>query len=145
MKTSIRTWLTLGYVILAIGWLACGQGAERIEKLAPLTPTFNPTEIPAAPTATEIPIPTETPTTILPTTTPMPSETPPPEPVVIPPTESSSGYSGPFDPAGPDRDCPDFSSQAEAQAFYEVAGGPARDPHRLDKNHNGIACEDTKY
>lgn len=46
-----------------------------------------------------------------------------------------------FDPLGPDRDCGDFASQAEAQAFYVAAGGPASDPHRLDRDHDGIACE----
>ncbi|HYZ92867.1 MAG TPA: thermonuclease family protein [Actinomycetota bacterium] len=40
-----------------------------------------------------------------------------------------------------DRDCPDFSSQADAQRFYEEQGGPARDPHRLDADNDGIACE----
>lgn len=45
-----------------------------------------------------------------------------------------------YDPNGPDRDCVDFSTQAEAQAFME-ASGPS-DPHRLDGNdHDGIACE----
>jgi competence protein ComEC len=47
----------------------------------------------------------------------------------------------PYDPFGPDRNCSDFSSQAEAQAFYEAAGGPAQDPHRLDGDGNGVACE----
>lgn len=42
---------------------------------------------------------------------------------------------------GPDRDCKDFSSQEEAQAFYEAAGGPAKDPHRLDGDGNGLVCE----
>ena len=45
------------------------------------------------------------------------------------------------DPNGPDRDCSDFSTQAEAQAFYVAAGGPARDPHHLDADGNGKACE----
>jgi hypothetical protein len=40
-----------------------------------------------------------------------------------------------------DRDCKDFSSQREAQRFFEAAGGPARDPHRLDQDRDGIACE----
>lgn len=40
-----------------------------------------------------------------------------------------------------DRDCSDFRSQAAAQAFFEANGGPARDPHRLDGDGNGIACE----
>ena len=43
--------------------------------------------------------------------------------------------------AGPDRDCSDFRTQAEAQAFFEAAGGPARDPHRLDVDGDGCACE----
>ena len=46
-----------------------------------------------------------------------------------------------LDPSGPDRDCGDFSTQAEAQAFYEAAGGPASDPHRLDGEGDGTACE----
>ena len=40
-----------------------------------------------------------------------------------------------------DRDCSDFSSQAAAQDFYEQAGGPASDPHRLDGDNDGVACE----
>lgn len=38
-----------------------------------------------------------------------------------------------------DRDCSDSSSWAEAQRFYE----PPRpgDPHRLDADNDGIACE----
>ena len=45
------------------------------------------------------------------------------------------------DPAGPDRDCGDFPTWRQAQDFFEAAGGPARDPHRLDADHDGIACE----
>jgi len=40
-----------------------------------------------------------------------------------------------------DRDCSDFATQAEAQAFFLANGGPARDPHRLDGDGDGIACE----
>ena len=40
---------------------------------------------------------------------------------------------------GPDRDCRDFSSQKEAQKFFE-ANQPG-DRHRLDKDNDGIACE----
>jgi competence protein ComEC len=40
-----------------------------------------------------------------------------------------------------DRDCSDFSTQAEAQAFFLANGGPDRDPHRLDGDNDGIACE----
>ena len=36
-------------------------------------------------------------------------------------------------------DCSDFSTQAEAQAFFERAG--PGDPHRLDRDNDGVACE----
>jgi micrococcal nuclease len=42
---------------------------------------------------------------------------------------------------GGDRDCSDFSSQREAQAFFEAEGGPGRDPHRLDGDGDGLACQ----
>jgi endonuclease YncB( thermonuclease family) len=38
-----------------------------------------------------------------------------------------------------DRDCGDFSSQAAAQNFFLQAG--AGDPHRLDDDGDGVACE----
>ncbi len=38
-----------------------------------------------------------------------------------------------------DYDCDDFSTHAEAQKFYLSAG--AGDPHRLDRDGDGIACE----
>ncbi len=40
-----------------------------------------------------------------------------------------------------DMNCSDFGDQAEAQTFYEEAGGPDRDPHGLDANSDGVACE----
>ena len=40
--------------------------------------------------------------------------------------------------AQPDRDCADFSSQAEAQ---EALDGTVGDPERLDANDDGVACE----
>jgi competence protein ComEC len=51
--------------------------------------------------------------------------------------DTSLGY----DPNGPDRDYGAFETHAEAQAFFIAAGGPARDPHRLDGDNDGIACE----
>ncbi|MEO8391434.1 MAG: MBL fold metallo-hydrolase [Chloroflexota bacterium] len=47
----------------------------------------------------------------------------------------------PYDPTGPDRDCRDFQTHEIAQAFFIAAGGPAHDPHRLDGDNDGIACE----
>jgi|GEM_PF-1803780 len=50
-----------------------------------------------------------------------------------------AGGSFRYDPKGPDRDCSDFRTQAEAQAFFEAAG--PGDPHRLDSDGDGVACE----
>ena len=44
-----------------------------------------------------------------------------------------------------DKDCSDFSSWRAAQKFYKRHGGPRRDPHRLDADHDGIACESLRY
>jgi hypothetical protein len=43
-----------------------------------------------------------------------------------------------------DKDCSDFSSWRQAQNFYKNHGGPRYDPHRLDADHDGIACEDLR-
>jgi len=40
-----------------------------------------------------------------------------------------------------DRDCADFTTQAQAQRFFERKGGPGADPHLLDPDHDGVACE----
>lgn len=43
--------------------------------------------------------------------------------------------------AGLDRNCADFASDFEAQQFFVNNGGPARDPHDLDRDGDGYACE----
>jgi hypothetical protein len=40
-----------------------------------------------------------------------------------------------------DRDCGDFSTQRKAQRFFLKQGGPRSDPHRLDADNDGVACE----
>ena len=55
----------------------------------------------------------------------------------VPPSTSPLRY----DPAGPDRDCNDFKTQVEAQSFFIAAGGPQADPHRLDRDGDGVVCE----
>lgn len=40
-----------------------------------------------------------------------------------------------------DANCSDFSTQAAAQNFYIKNGGPQRDPHGLDADGDGVACE----
>lgn len=51
------------------------------------------------------------------------------------------GASAPTATAFRDRDCSDFRSWRAAQKFYKRHGGPRRDPHRLDADRDGIACE----
>jgi micrococcal nuclease len=44
--------------------------------------------------------------------------------------------------SGADKDCPDFSSHAEAQAYYDAQGGVGGgDPDGLDADKDGSACE----
>jgi beta-lactamase superfamily II metal-dependent hydrolase len=45
----------------------------------------------------------------------------------------------PDDPHGEDRNCGDFETQEQAQAFFEAAR--PGDPHGLDGDGNGVACE----
>jgi endonuclease YncB( thermonuclease family) len=40
-----------------------------------------------------------------------------------------------------DRDCGDFDNQAQAQRFFIDQGGPNNDPHRLDADGDGKACD----
>ena len=40
-----------------------------------------------------------------------------------------------------DRDCGDFATQRAAQIFFLNNGGPQSDPHGLDAEGDGIACE----
>jgi len=40
-----------------------------------------------------------------------------------------------------DRDCSYFSTQRQAQRFFKNHH-PRQDPHRLDGDHDGFACED---
>lgn len=44
-----------------------------------------------------------------------------------------------------DKDCADFNSWRQAQKFYKRHGGPQSDPHRLDADRDGIACEALRY
>lgn len=85
--------------------------------------------IPVCPTPTSAPTPTAS------SPTPTPTNTLAPTPIPTPP------WCNPHNPHGPDCDCVDFSTQREAQTFFIAAGGPERDPHRLDGDKDGIACE----
>jgi hypothetical protein len=117
-----------------------------------LLPT--PAEVTApAPTATPAPVrtplPSPSPTSTLvsaaaPAPALMSSSSPEPVSAATPAVELSASPefpSLPHDPDGPDRSCADFASWWEAQNFYYAAGGPGSDPHRLDGNGDGVACQ----
>lgn len=54
---------------------------------------------------------------------------------------NSAQPSSPVSSSEGDRDCGDFRTHAEAQAFYVQQGGPAADSHKLDQDSDGVACE----
>lgn len=140
-------------------------GRSPTSKVAFASPTKRPTRTPLptskpshSATTTPSPHRSSTPTTLptvhveaFPTMThPMttPTATAAPQEATAEPTPTA--LTGPvatattglrYDPNGPDRDCADFDTQAEAQAFFIAAGGPERDPHDLDRDHDGVACE----
>lgn len=45
-----------------------------------------------------------------------------------------------FDETG-DMDCSDFTSQDDAQEFFDDQGGPDDDFHNLDRDGDGTACD----
>jgi len=57
----------------------------------------------------------------------------------VPPWTWRDRTSGPGETSAQDRDCSDFDTQPEAQRFFE-RHGPG-DPHGLDGNNDGEACE----
>ena len=61
--------------------------------------------------------------------------------VIIAPNTDSTPASPPTSTQGlaADRDCADFATQAQAQAFFQQAG--PGDPHGLDQDRDGRACE----
>lgn len=91
--------------------------------------------LPVADNIPVCPTPTSTPTPTASSPTPTPTNTLAPSPTPTPPG------CNPHNPHGPDCDCKDFKTQQEAQAFFIAAGGPDKDPHRLDGDNDEIACE----
>ena len=113
-----------------LGWVAAHvTTASNVDNSIPIAETSPPPPT-LTPIPTQAPMPTQTPTAA-----------PTPTVVIVTPPPSTSGYTGPYDPSGPDRDCGDFSNWSDAQSFYEAAGGPASDRHDLDRDRDGIACE----
>jgi hypothetical protein len=113
--------------------LPAGEPATTVLPPAAATSTGN--RVAPAPTSAGLPAATPTPS---PTTVPTATATSPAtSTATAKPTATRVRSQSPVS----DRDCSDFATWQEAQAFYIAAGGPARDPHRLDGDRNGIACE----
>lgn len=63
--------------------------------------------------------------------------------------DTDAGYSetgdetneNPYEYTTIDHNCPDFSTQGDAQLFFEANGGPDSDPHDLDRDGDGMACD----
>ncbi len=124
----------IGLVILgSMGNTPASTTASSITSPTP-SPIVTESALPSPtsiPTIAPSPIPTPKPT---PTTTPKPTLTPKPTP-----HQSTGPSTGSC--SGPDKDCGDFATHAQAQAFFLSCGGPGSDPHGLDRDHDGDACE----
>jgi hypothetical protein len=105
-----------------------------------LTPTLLPD--PQVPATTSAPLgqtelPTGTPVLIPGPTVTQAAPTVAPRPTAVRPTVSSTTPRR----GGSDLDCSDFPSQAAAQAALRA---DPSDPHRLDRDRDGVACESNR-
>lgn len=93
----------------------------------------------AGPLSVATPIPT--PLAVEPVATKAPASTAGPKSTPKP-TKAPSFYKPPGWDGHSDVDCPDFDTHAHAQSFFIGTGGSKTyDPYRLDRDHDGIACE----
>lgn len=102
-------------------------------------PTTRIRQQPSAPSANPFasPQPMAAPTMTAPTMTTPAQPAPQASTSTVIPTEAATFR---YDPLGPDRNCSDFTTQAEAQAFFDAAGGTDNDIHQLDRNGDGVVC-----
>lgn len=144
IKTVITVAGSLLAILFIVGTAVGGEDddSEAVRQEGSPSPTVE------APIATPEPTPTPEPTlTPTPTLEPTPTPTTPPpapEPTEAPgqpePTEPPPGAGlPPCAQGGGDCNCGDFATHAEAQAFFD-SQGPG-DPHGLDADDDGIACE----
>lgn len=88
------------------------------------------------PPSTTAPATTGPPSTTPPATTAPPVTTPPA--TTAPATTTPASTTSPPSTTAPDLDCSDFTARAEAQAEYDR---DTTDPHNLDADNDGQACE----
>jgi hypothetical protein len=80
-----------------------------------------------------------TPKTVMPKAAAQPAVAEQPEPKPEPARPKRAPV--PVRRTGGDRDYTDFGSHEEVQRFFLANGGPSSDPHKLDRDHDGLACE----
>jgi len=137
--------ILLGLTLIA-GCSSAQTAAPTVKPVAfvaPLSATPTPlameSQAPASAESSTAPEPTPNATPIAaPKATPKAAPKPTPRP-----TAKLASY---FKPAGwdgsSDVDCPDFDTHAHAQSFFKGTGGTtSNDPYRLDRDHDGVACE----
>jgi hypothetical protein len=133
-------------IVLALTLIAgCSSGQT-------VAPTIKPVAFVAAISATPTPLAIERQVPVSADSSTAPEPTPNATPIAAPkatpkptakPTAKPASY---FKPAGwdgySDVDCPDFDTHAHAQSFFKGTGGTtSNDPYRLDRDHDGVACE----
>lgn len=143
------------YIVGALDFLTQERETTPVQTQQQTTESTAPTTAPepapaqraepesVAPTPVPEPQPQTTQGVEQPTPEPAPQPAPPQQtqPPALPPEPASQPQ--PAQPAQPfnDKDCGDFQTHAQAQAFFESQGGPAQDPHKLDRNKDGVVCE----
>lgn len=155
LTASQAALITAATSTLAVGRPTLVSLPPTATNAATALPSATPTQIPTESATQTAAVPTTTPSAEPTATLPEPTATAspttsatststsvPPTPSQIAPRLTGGGVGDlPYDPNGADRDCGDFATHNEAQRFFEAAGGPANDPHRLDGDNDGIACE----
>lgn len=120
---------------------ASSEENNKIQEAQPFVDTATPEPLP-----TEVPTPSIKPTP-KPAVTPKPTSKPTIKPTAVPTVKPTDPPQVNIAPpiSGGDKDCADFSSHAEAQAYFNAKGGsPSNNVDDLDRDHDGEACESLK-
>jgi endonuclease YncB( thermonuclease family) len=85
------------------------------------------------------------PATTTPATTTPTATSPPVAPTAAPAATPTPSTPTTSTPSHVDKNCPDFATHAEAQAYFDSMGGsPSNNVDNLDADHDGLACESLK-
>ncbi len=149
---SLPAWGRFGLIGcngLAVIIMAVITGVLIVEAVSPQSLALVSAQPPASSQVVQ-PTPTPAATQTKPTAQPTPMPSPIP---VLAPTQTSDSVQQPVQQAqqpvpppassGGDKNCSDFATQEQAQAYFNSNGGsPSNDVDGLDRDHDGKACED---